>query len=1344
MTKPVRLKQLNYYTPVAWRAIRWIAPCLATSALVATANAQVCPTPAVVNGTQCTVPLGSTVTVTPGGAIGLDASGAGGVINANGVTLNLPAAATIGARAQAGASIFFDGGFVTTTATTTATAAGQIGLQAIGAGSLISSFGFQGTLGPPNGTTVANNLIAVNAQSGGTIRLLAPFITMLGGAGGLNNHGLVSDGAGSLIEVAGGTVLTRSRASFGALAQNGGTVALDQTIISTIGVGTALIAGGHALFATGSGSLITGSDLTLSTTGNFSSPVRAEDGGAIRLTGGTITSSATSSADTNPAAGVRVVFGGSISLTGTSITMSGQRGTGVFAEDAGSTATLTDTNITIEATGTRASAVHLITGASAFITRGILDSKGPNVVLADGGSSATLTNAILRSTNAPTSIGYGLRVIGGSSATMTGGSSTTSGRDSPGIAASGGSSVVANGVTVITTGSDNAMGVIADLDGRITFNGGSVTTSGDELRSGARAHAFAARNPGGVLTSDGTILSTSGLRAMGVVADDGGIVNLTNTRITTSGLSGIGIFTVTEQTGAQFAASTTATDLVINTSGELAHGITSQSRNDILTPFALTTVTRATVGTAGLNAVGLRAVLGDYGTRPITGRGEARVIANDSTVTTTGPGAHGALSRDNPTSVTMNRTSVTSSGLAAHGSVAEMGGLIVGNQASVRALGANSAALFVLGTPTAVSTGNYTDSTLSNVSGPTIGVAGNGDVTLTRSTAGGSGEWLRVGQSTDFPPLLAHPPLTGIPDLPDPDPAFPPPAALPPIAAPPATPVVPGLANVTLTNSTVTGSAFTAPGSVSNLTLIDSTWIMTGSSNITNLVNDPSLIQYTPPTGDPTLLASYKTLTVVNYVGINGQLGLNTFLGNDASPSDRLVINGGNASGSSPLLIANTTGLGDLTTGNGILVIEAQNGGTTNPGTFTLGRPVVAGPFEYSLYRSSIDASGPENWYLRSNIQPGPGPTPGPVPSPVPDYRREVSLYSALPAMGLIYGRTIIDSLHERMGEQRLQAQAPVTEERTIWCKNPEKNFKCTTTVRLPESEIASGRSITSLGWARIIGTHGNHDGGPGGIYRNGSNFDYDIFALQAGIDLYRSWNADGSRDHAGVYGAIGRIQGDVTHYNGIRAGTNTIDGYSLGAYWTHFGPSGWYLDGVVQGTWLDAEADSKRLIKLNRDGFGFAASLEGGYPIALGHGWIIEPQAQLVYQTLVNGSGHDGAAFVRFSDVDSLAGRIGARLARTWSLEEMATGQQTRTMTAWLKASLWNEFLGNPKTSFSSAAGPVTFNSDLGGSWVELRAGLDTRIATNTSLYASAGYSMGTDGRSHAYDGRLGFRVTW
>ena len=47
---------------------------------------------------------------------------------------------------------------------------------------------------------------------------------------------------------------------------------------------------------------------------------------------------------------------------------------------------------------------------------------------------------------------------------------------------------------------------------------------------------------------------------------------------------------------------------------------------------------------------------------------------------------------------------------------------------------------------------------------------------------------------------------------------------------------------------------------------------MTGSSNVTSLVNaDTSTIVFSAPVGDPTQLASYKTLTTVNYTGMGGE-----------------------------------------------------------------------------------------------------------------------------------------------------------------------------------------------------------------------------------------------------------------------------------------------------------------------------------------------------------------------------------------------------------------------------------------------------------------------------------------
>ena len=88
-------------------------------------------------------------------------------------------------------------------------------------------------------------------------------------------------------------------------------------------------------------------------------------------------------------------------------------------------------------------------------------------------------------------------------------------------------------------------------------------------------------------------------------------------------------------------------------------------------------------------------------------------------------------------------------------------------------------------------------------------------------------------------------------------------------------------------------------------------------------------------------------LTTTSYTGTGGTIAMNTFLGADGSPSDRLVINGGSATGNSFLRITNAGGPGAETVANGIPVVQAINGGTTAPGAFTLAGEVRGGAFDY-------------------------------------------------------------------------------------------------------------------------------------------------------------------------------------------------------------------------------------------------------------------------------------------------------------------------------------------------------------------------------------------------------------
>ncbi|WP_213774684.1 autotransporter outer membrane beta-barrel domain-containing protein [Bradyrhizobium sp. dw_78] len=457
--------------------------------------------------------------------------------------------------------------------------------------------------------------------------------------------------------------------------------------------------------------------------------------------------------------------------------------------------------------------------------------------------------------------------------------------------------------------------------------------------------------------------------------------------------------------------------------------------------------------------------------------------------------------------------------------------------------------------------------------------------------------------------------------------------------------------------------------------------------------------------------------------GSASQVLFNTYL-NDGSVqrTDQLTLNlnGSATSGTASVHVTNVGGPGAVTTGNGIELVNVTNNNGSTAGAFTLGNRVAAGPYEYTLFYGSVDASGPQNWYLRSTLDCSPSATSLPCPSTtpsspavVPNYRPETSLYASLPSMVLLYGRSLLDTLHERVGEE------------SPGIASPDGNG-----------------AAPSLGWGRILALGGKQGGDTDGIYGSGPRYDYSIFAFQGGTDLYRAERSDGGSDHVGVYTAIGGMSADVAHVTGLPAGSNSLTAYTLGGYWTRFSATGWYVDAVAQYTWNDLKADPIGISGLSTHGGSFATSLETGKSLQLGQGFSIEPQAQLVYQTASLAGTADSFASVIFNDVDSLAGRIGARVERSWAIDPSTP--QSRLMTVWLRPSLWYEFLGDPHTSFSSATGYIPFRSDLGGGWVEVTAGLDAQISRNVDFYANGLYQISFNGRSDAFGGKFGARVTW
>ncbi|MEE9099143.1 autotransporter outer membrane beta-barrel domain-containing protein [Pseudomonas nitroreducens] len=470
------------------------------------------------------------------------------------------------------------------------------------------------------------------------------------------------------------------------------------------------------------------------------------------------------------------------------------------------------------------------------------------------------------------------------------------------------------------------------------------------------------------------------------------------------------------------------------------------------------------------------------------------------------------------------------------------------------------------------------------------------------------------------------------------------------------------------------------------------------------------------------------------FVSNGGRLLLNTELneGGINSRSDMLVVDSTatGSGGATGLLVNNVGGRGELTEGNGIAVVNLLNTAVaaSDANAFSLARRVVAGPYEYQLYRGAPDGTGTQTWYLRSDIEPTPPdpptppepptpptpPDPTPPGPPTPNFRPEVSLYGAIPAMALVYGRTMVDTLHERVGEERP----------TAWQERPA------------EDEASWG---PSLGWGRVIYRSGKQDGDRKDAVGDTPEYNYDLTAFQVGADLYRKERTDGSHDQAGLSLAIGSMDAGVSHYTGGNAGDDTLRAYSLGGYWTHFGPEGWYLDGVLQVTRYDIEARPNELSKLKTDGWGYTASLEGGYPFEADKDLWIEPQAQVIYSYVDLDDSDDVGADVRFRDVESLIGRLGVRIAKDWETE--GSDKSRRRTQGWIRPSVWHEFKGQPKTEFSSQSGYIPFEADIDGTWGEVNLGVDHQASEKVTFTVSAGYREAFDGDSHGYDAMVGFK---
>jgi outer membrane autotransporter protein len=442
------------------------------------------------------------------------------------------------------------------------------------------------------------------------------------------------------------------------------------------------------------------------------------------------------------------------------------------------------------------------------------------------------------------------------------------------------------------------------------------------------------------------------------------------------------------------------------------------------------------------------------------------------------------------------------------------------------------------------------------------------------------------------------------------------------------------------------------------------------------------------------------TLTSTTTDVTGGRILFNTWLGNDASPTDRLVISGA-VSGTAVIHVNAVVGSPGALTAQGIRLVEVIDGGTTASNAFRLGNRVVGGAYEYLLFRGSADGSTPDDWFLRSNLSSGNRPI----------YRPEAAVYAPVPVMARSLGLATIGTLHQRVGEQ--------------------ENLR---------GLAQSGHAVNGM-WGRVFGelqTHSFSDGANPSVEGN-------LRGLQTGVDLYRNTTKSHHRDHAGLYFAYGSfvstsLRGNFLDRTDARAGSLRLSGPATGVYWTHFGPSGWYMDGVAQHSWYDTKASSISGSGISTQADGITASLETGYPTCFyNNHWIIEPQLQLIYQNFSVRGTSDNISSIGWNTAGAWTGRLGMRLQHT-----QAEKDSGRVWQPYGRLNLWQDFTGSDGLSFDSSA-PI--NTRFGGFSLEGASGLTAKINNATSLYGEASYRRSITGsrqEESAISGTFGLRFNW
>ncbi len=429
---------------------------------------------------------------------------------------------------------------------------------------------------------------------------------------------------------------------------------------------------------------------------------------------------------------------------------------------------------------------------------------------------------------------------------------------------------------------------------------------------------------------------------------------------------------------------------------------------------------------------------------------------------------------------------------------------------------------------------------------------------------------------------------------------------------------------------------------------------------------------------------SNTALTVTgNYKSTNGILDMNTYLGDDSSTTNKMVVNG-TATGNTIIKVKSMPGSPGALTVNGINLVKLDNASSAK---FELAGPVQAGLYQYQL------KSVGNGWNLQSAlITPAVPPTPTTPGTPstvTPIYRPGVSNYVSAQYSNLDQGFQALGTLHERMGEQRY---------------------------------VVGDKDS----WSRYYGRFSNFKGDNRFSQRSMVN------GVQLGQDVYAKVKED-SQKHFGFFLDYANTQSSYQdRLNPINTDTGDMlsHSYGIGAYYTVVKQNSSYIDLVALANRVHNRFTDVYGSKSTQNGYRIAVSAEGGTKLFEVAKVKFEGQAQLMYQFISYGSFNDSFSTIDGYDSHSLRGRVGLRVYRDFSSN-------------WLPYGIVN-YISDIATPSSITVDGNKLGEKYSRHAGEIGAGVQVKIGKTTHIYADGRYLTSFSGSRESTKVSAGIKTEW